>query len=192
MTNLIDVIRPTKPQTATALNVSSVLIGSLLLALSAQIAMPLPFTPVPVSMQSLAVLLLGGMLGYKRASLAVMLYLLEGAIGLPVFANGGYGIAKLIGPTAGYCWGFVFAAFVVGYISEKNSQKSVATTFFAMTLGTVIILFCGAIWLSLSIGLEHSLNLAVYPFLLGDLAKIFFATAIIPGSWKMIRLFHKE
>ncbi|RPJ40883.1 MAG: biotin transporter BioY, partial [Candidatus Latescibacterota bacterium] len=99
--------------------------ASLLLALSARVAIPLPFSPVPISGQSFAVLLVGALLGSRRGSAAVLLYLAEGAVGLPVFAGGAGGAAYLVGPTGGYLAAFLPAAFVVGALCERGWDKRV-------------------------------------------------------------------
>ncbi len=163
-----------------------VLGGSLLLALSAQIAIPLPFSPVPITGQTFSVLVVGMLLGRWRGAGAVLAYLLEGCIGLPVFAEGKMGLAVLLGPTGGYLASFVPAAFLVGYLAEKGWDRKVLTSFLAMILGNVIIFGLGAAWLAKFVGTDKTLSLGVYPFLIGDAIKIGLATIALPGAWKLL------
>lgn len=163
-----------------------VLGGSLLLALSAQIAIPLPFSPVPITGQTFAVLVVGMLFGRWRGAAAVLAYLIEGCAGLPVFAEGKAGLAVLLGPTGGYLVSFVPAAFLVGYLAEKGWDRKIPTTFLAMILGNVIIFGLGAGWLGKFVGTDKALSLGVYPFLIGDAVKIGLATFALPGAWKLL------
>ncbi len=162
------------------------LAGSLLIALTAQISFYLPFSPVPVTGQTLGILLVGTLLGSVRGSMAVLAYLAEGASGLPVFAGGALGLAPFFGPTAGYLLGFVPAAYVTGFLAERGFDKRVGTMALAMLAGTAVILAFGASWLSLLVGTERALELGVYPFLAGDALKIFAATLALPALRKLI------
>ena len=141
--------------------------GSLLIALCAQIAIPLPFTPVPLALGSMAPLFLGAVMGKKHAFWAVILYLLEGAMGLPVFALGGSGIARLLGPSGGYLIGYALAAYLVGYLAEKSAAPR--KTFLALIAGSAVILLSGAMHLASMIGVKAALYVGVLPFLAGDL-----------------------
>jgi len=163
-----------------------VLGGSLVLALSAQVAIPLPFSPVPITGQTFAVLVIGMLLGRWRGAGVVVAYLIEGCTGLPVFAEGKMGLAVLLGPTGGYLVSFVPAAFLVGYLAEKGWDRKIPTTFLAMILGNVIIFGLGAAWLSKFVGADRALSLGVYPFLIGDAIKIGLATFALPGAWKLL------
>lgn len=121
MTSFVDVIRPVRSKPiAFAYDTGCILFGSLFLALFSQLAIPLWFSPVPLTMQTFAVLLLGALLGSKRGPLAVALFLAEGACGLPFFAGGTAGIS---GATAGYLIGFVLCAFLVGFLLERGWKK---------------------------------------------------------------------
>ncbi|NGX60849.1 MAG: Biotin transporter BioY [Chlamydiae bacterium] len=173
-------LRPQQKGWAIGFELLLVTLGSLFLAGMAQIAFYLWFTPVPVTMQTFAVLLLGACLGSKRGAFAVLLYLAEGALGLPFFAGGGFGLAYLLGVKAGYLLGFLPAAYLVGLLFERGAAKSYLNTFLAMTLGSTIILGCGALWLSQFVGFSGALSLGVFPFLLGDLLKVGAATAALP------------
>jgi biotin transport system substrate-specific component len=155
-----DMIRPRIITNRTVYNAILVLAASLLLALSAQIAIPLPFTPVPVTAQTFAVLFLAALLGRKRAVYAVALYLIQGASGLPVFAGGNAGIVYLTGMTS-----ILFAS------------------------GSAVILLCGVFWLALYTSLEFALQAGLYPFVIADLIKIIIALVSLPSGWKIIERF---
>ncbi|HVB61948.1 MAG TPA: biotin transporter BioY, partial [Ktedonobacteraceae bacterium] len=126
---------------------------SIFTALCAHVAFPLPFTLVPVTLQTLAVLLTGAALGSKRGGLALLLYLAEGAVGLPVFSPipaGPAGLAALLGVTAGYLWAFPIAAFVTGWLCERRLDRSFLTSALAMLPGTLIIYLIGVTWLAVA------------------------------------------
>lgn len=144
--------------------------ASLFVALCSQIALPLFFTPLPFSMQTLGVLAVGATLGKWRGSLAIALYLLEGAMGMPVFALGGGSLASLIGPTGGYLFGFIPAAYIAGYSFERTGN--IVTLGLSFLLGNAAIYACGLPWLSLWIGPAMVLQLGLYPFIIGDLLKV--------------------
>jgi biotin transport system substrate-specific component len=160
------------------------LIGTALLTLSAKIQVP--FWPVPMTMQTFVVLVLGMAYGWRLAGATVLLYLAQGALGLPVFAGGG-GAAYLAGPTAGYLAGFLLAAVAVGWLAEHGWDRSVPRTLAAMLIGTAIIFACGIAWLSTLIGLPQAIAAGLVPFLLGEAVKIALATAILPFAWRLLR-----
>lgn len=163
-----------------------IIMGSLFVALLAQIEIPLPFTPVPITGQTLGVLLVGALLGSKRGAAALALYLAEGGLGLPFFAGGASGLGILTGATAGYLVGFVGAAYAVGWLAERGLERSVRTSVIPFLVGTVIIYVCGAVWLSVVLGsVEQAVALGVVPFLLGDALKLMLAAALLPGAWKL-------
>ncbi len=164
-----------------------VLGASLLLALSAQIALPLPFSPVPVTGQTLAVLLLGALLGSRRGALSVLTYMVEGAVGLPVFAGGGSGPAWLLGPTGGYLLGFVAAAWAVGWLSEHLGDRSVAGTLVILLAGSAVIYLFGLLWLARFVGADRALALGLLPFVPGDSLKIALAVAGLSLQAKLRR-----
>lgn len=151
--------------------------GSAALAVSAQIAVPL--WPVPITGQTLVVLLLGFAFGPKLAAGTVALYLAQGAMGLPVF-QGFAGPAALVGPTAGYLFGFVAAAALTGYLAQRGWQRSAWTVAAAMVLGNVVIYAVGVGYLTTLIGLDAALAGGLYPFLIGDAVKIAIAVAALP------------
>ena len=160
------------------------LAATAVLAISAQIAFVIPFSPVPVTAQTFAILLVGAAFGPIRGGAVVLMYLAEGISGLPVFANGGFGAAYLIGPTGGYLMSFVPAAVVVGYLAERGWDRRLVTTFAAMTLGTAIILLGGTSWLALTTQRADILAIALFPFVPGAIVKIAAAGILLPTVWK--------
>ena len=165
--------------------------ANVLLALCAQIAVPLPWTPVPVTGQTFGVMLVAVLLGSRRAAIVVVLYLLEGAAGLPVFQPfGAPGIARLMGPTAGYLWAYPFAAFLSGWLVEQYVARvepgTAARTLrlvAAVAPGEALILTSGFLWYTLLTGLGWKAALAgsVLPFLPFDLLKIALVVAAVRG-----------
>jgi len=160
--------------------------GSLLIALAARLQIVLPFSPVPVTGQTFAVLLIGALYGSTRAPATVVTYIILGVLGLPVFAGGAAGIARLAGPTAGYLVGFVAAAFVVGLLGERGWHRRPSTTAVSMIIGNAIIYVFGAGWLSRFVGWDAVLSAGVVPFLAGDVLKIALATVLLPTGWRFI------
>ncbi len=169
--------------------VAVVIAGSLLLTLSAKAS--IPFLPVPMTLQTLVVLSLGMVLGPRLGAAAVLAYLAQGAIGLPVFAGTpekGIGIAYMIQHTGGYLVGFVVAAFTVGLLAQRKWDRSMLTTIAAMLIGNAIIYAFGLLWLGALIGWDKPVvALGMTPFLLGDLAKTLIAAALLPTLWKVIK-----
>lgn len=158
--------------------------GSLLVALLAQIE--LPMWPVPVTGQTFGVLLLGLLLG-RRAGLSLLAYLVEGAMGLPFFAGGGAGIVHLTGPTGGYLAGFVVAAFVVGWLAEKGWDRRVGTAVLALLLGNALIYLLGLPWLAQFTGWQKVWFLGLIPFIPGDILKLILAAVVMPWGWRLLR-----
>jgi biotin transport system substrate-specific component len=160
--------------------------GAAFVGLAAQIAIPLPFTPVPLTLQTFAVLLTGAALGSVRGSLAMLLYAAVGMLGFPWFAQGSSGFAA---PSFGYILGFVVAAFIVGRIAEGGATKSVSRTAGLMVIGNLVIYAIGVSWLKLSLGLDYAtaISLGVTPFLIGDAIKIAAAAGLLPLTWKGLR-----
>jgi biotin transport system substrate-specific component len=146
-----------------------VLLASFLICLSGKISFPLWFTPVPIATQNSIVLLIAALLGSKRGSAAVFLFLFQGALGLPVFSNGGFGFAHFFSPTGGYLIGYLVAAFVVGVIVEKRGTLKSAS--YALILGNGLIYLCGASYLATFVGLKKAFSLGVAPFIIGDVLK---------------------
>jgi len=162
------------------------IIGSFLLAISSKVQIPL--TPVPVTLQTLVLLVMSMFLGWRGALGATSLYLFQGAIGLPVFAHGG-GFIILFGPTGGYLFGFLIASLVVGYLAEKGWDKSVVLTFTSMTIGTLIIYLFGVIWLSYLKDLNTALVFGLLPFITPDILKICLGTCLVSAGWEISEKF---
>lgn len=162
--------------------------GSLALWISAKIHFP--FYPVPMTMQTFAVLVIGMAYGWRLGAATVLLYLAEGAMGLPVFSgtpDRGIGLAYMTGPTGGYLLGFVVSAATVGWLAHKGWDRNVFTTLGTMTLGTAIIFAFGVIWLGLVVGWDKPIfQLGLYPFLLGAAFKIVLAATVLPLVWKKL------
>ena len=178
-------------QRAWLTNALLVVAGSLLVALLAQVSVPLPFTPVPLTGQTLAVLLVGAALGAKRGAASLMLYTLEGAVGLPVFAGGEAGLAKLFGPTGGYLLGFIAAAGVVGYLAERGLDRRVRTALVPFLAGSVTIYVFGVIGLAFYLGLPGAITAGLLPFLLGDAIKLALAALALPSAWALVKAFDR-
>jgi len=161
---------------------------SLLIALAAQVAIPLPWTPVPITGQTFAVLLTGALLGSRLGALAMIAYLIEGASGLPFFAAGGSGVARLLfSPTSGYLLSYPVAAFAVGLLAERGWDRRFLTAAAAMSLGSIIILLSGWAWLARFVSPAAAFQIGVAPFLIGDIIKIALAAAVLPSGWAILR-----
>jgi biotin transport system substrate-specific component len=181
---LADVLLPR--QRSWLLDAALVVGFSVLVGLTAQVAIPL--WPVPLALTTLGVLFTGAALGSKRGALALLLYLAEGAAGLPVFAGGASGIAYMLGPTGGYLVGFVFAAGVVGLLAERGWDRRPLWTAVAMVVGNLVIYALGVAWLAVFLGdLRTAFVQGVLIFIIGDLVKIAIATLALPGGWVLAR-----
>ena len=155
-----------------AKNIGLVLGASILLGLFAHVVIPLPFSPIPIVLQVSLVLLLSVLLGSKKAVAAVLAFLGQGAMGLPVFAGGAAGIPFLCGPKAGYYFGYLIAAYVTGRLIEISGKKSLFHAALAMFAGNILIYLFGAAWLATFIGANQALLLGVAPFIVGDFVKV--------------------
>lgn len=171
-TTLTGIQRPARRLPSLLSDAVTVAAVSLLLAISAQIAIPLPFTPVPVTLQTLAVLLSAAALGGRRGPLAVLLYLAEGAAGLPVFSGGRAGFGHLLGPTGGYLAGFLAAAVVVGALADAGWTRKPLRAFAALLAGSACIYMPGMLWLGVSVGYSRVVALGLVPFLPGEAFKL--------------------
>lgn len=181
-------------------DVMLVVLGSLVVAGLAQLSLRLPFTPLPITGQTLGVLLVGAALGATRGASALLLYLGEGAVGLPFFAEGRSGVAYLttadpLHVSGGYLWGFVAAAFLVGFLAERGWDRSVPTAMSAMLLGNIVIYVFGIPWLAAALSvpvhaagnqLNDALEFGLYPFVLGDLLKLLIAAGVLPTAWRFV------
>ncbi|WP_334407907.1 biotin transporter BioY [Bradyrhizobium sp. AZCC 2289] len=162
-----------------------VALGTALLTMSAKVNLPLPY--VPMTLQTLVVLVIGAAYGWRLGSVTVMAYLAEGALGLPVFAGPAGGLAPLLGP-AGYLFGFVAAAFATGWLSERGWDRSVAWLFLAMGLGHVLILAAGFTWLAfgMKLGVEKAWLVGIAPFLAASLIKNALGAALVPSIRRVL------
>ena len=156
-----------------------IILGSLLVALLAQIRIALPFTPVPITGQTFGVILVGALLKSKKAALSLFIYLIEGILGFPVFASFKGGLTYFLGPTGGYLIGFIFSAYITGYLIEKMKNRNTKNYFLALTFGNFSIYPFGLLWLSFFVGIKKVLFLGFYPFILGDFIKILIALNIL-------------
>jgi len=174
------------PRSNALANAALVLAASLLTAGAAQLELRLPWTPVPITGQTFAVLLTGAVLGARRAFLAQCLYLLEGISGLPVFAGGSAGVVTLVGPTGGYLVAFPFAASLTGLLAERAWDRRPITMFLAMLAGSTVIFGLGLAYLSAFVPRGTLLASGLLPFLPGDLIKSLVAAAAFPTAWKLV------
>jgi biotin transport system substrate-specific component len=160
-------------------------------ALAAQVSFDLPFTPVPITGQTFAVVLVGAALGPVLALASLGLYLFVGALGAPVYADGNHGWDVLTGPTGGYIVGFVLAAVLTGWLAERRWDRRFSSAVAAMLSGNVVIYLVGLPWLSVKLdtGLEKTFELGLYPFVVGDLLKLYLAGALLPGAWRLVERF---
>ena len=168
-------------------NVIPVIAATAVIALAAQIAVPVPFTPVPLTLQPLAVLLAGALLGSSRGAAAAALYLLEGMSGLPVFSQGHGGAIWLIGPTAGYLWSYPAAAFLSGWLAERGWTRTITRSIAAMLVSLVVIYIGGWSWLAIANGPRGAFAMGVAPFILADAVKIAIGAAVLPYLEKFTR-----
>ena len=147
-------------------------------ALGAFVRIPLPFTPVPVTLQTFFVMLSGAALGRKFGSTSQLIYLTLGCAGLPIFTGGGSGLAYLFGPTGGYLVGFVLSAYIIGTLITK--RRGLLWILFSFLAGEVVLFSTGMLWLSfyMKISLPGAFSLGVLPFIFGDAAKLFLAAAV--------------
>ena len=181
----VDVFRPDEKISAVLYDAIVIICGSLILCLSSQVKVYLPISPVPITGQTFAVLMLAALLGSRRGVLAILAYLVEGVLGLPVFA-GGIGMATLIGPTGGYLVGFVAVAYVVGRLAEMGWDRRVSTTIAAMLAGEIVLYTFGVCWLAIMTNIRTALVIGLYPFIVGDILKIALAAAVLPAGWKLL------
>jgi biotin transport system substrate-specific component len=174
-----------------------VLTGSLLVAGFAQLYVTLPFTPVPITGQTLAVLFVGGALGATRGGLSLLVYLGWIAIGLPFAAEGqgGSDLLAMGSATGGYIWGFVIAAALVGFLAERGWDRDLGRAWAAMLLGSIVIYLMGVSWLAAALDipvsaegpqLNDALEFGLYPFVIGDVLKLLIAGIALPAAWKFV------
>jgi len=166
------------------INILLALFGTFLLAISSKVQ--LPFWPVPMTMQTFVIFLIGMTYGVRLSFATVALYLFEGAAGLPVFASGG-GIAYLIGPTAGYLYGMLFASVAISYLANLGFSKTYFKATLSLVAGSIIIFSIGIIYLGSIIGYEKAIAAGLFPFIPSELFKIALAVSLIPTIHKIIK-----
>ncbi len=168
-------------------NVTLVVGLTLFTALCAQVSVPLPFTPVPLTLQTFAVLAGAAALGAERSVIAQVLYVVLAVAGAPVLAGGATGMKSITGPTGGYIIGFVAASYVVGRIAERWATRKVVTTVVAYVAGTAVVYALGVSWLSYAthMSVRDAVVAGMIPFLVGDALKALAAGAVLPSAWKL-------
>ena len=166
-----------------------VLAGTALVAGAAQISVSLPFTPVPITGQTFAVLLVGATLGTVRGTSSLLLYLLIGIAGAPIYAHRDHGWAVVTSASGGYLVGFVLAAALVGFLAERRWDRSLSSALGLMLTGNVVIYLVALPWLAivLNTNLEKTLEYGLYPFIPGDTFKLYLAAAALPAAWRVVR-----
>lgn len=198
-TTLLDALAPgSEVSYSGAMRAASAVFFTALTAAAAQVSVPLPFTQVPFTFQPMVVLLSGLVLGPRLAFAAQGLYLVAGATGLPVFAASAIlppGALRLIGPTGGYLMIYPFAAFVAGYLAQRDGARGYLRSVLAMGAGLLMVYLAGALWLGyfaqlggrpVAIGFTTALMTSVVPFVVADVAKLLLAAGIVPGLWKVV------
>ena len=181
-TNVIDRLVP-EWQDSWLKTITLMVVGSVLLALSSKLQIPMP--PVPFTRQSYVVLVLGMAMGARLAGMTVLLYLFEGAMGLPVFSSGG-GLPYFLGPTGGYLIGFLIAATAVGYLADKGMDKNVWRASLAMAVGTALLFIPGVLWLAYLFDWQTALTTGLFPFWFGMIAKLLLGAVTLPLAWQLI------
>jgi biotin transport system substrate-specific component len=174
------------PRTGLLADAALVVTGACLIGACAQISIKLPFTPVPITGQTFAVLLVGASLGTVLGGSSALLYLLVGLAGVPWYAHHDHGWAVLNSASGGYLVGFVVAAALTGWLAERRWDRRFSSSVGAMLTGNVVIYLIGLPWLAwqLGTGLEKTLELGLYPFVPGDTAKVYLAAAVLPAAWR--------
>ncbi|HEX9449523.1 MAG TPA: biotin transporter BioY [Dongiaceae bacterium] len=162
-----------------------VLVGSLLIAAASQIQVP--FYPVPMTMQTFGVLLVGALGGRRLGAQTVAAFLAEAAIGLPFLAGGASGLSHFAGPTAGYLFGFVLAAYVVGWLVERGAARNIVTLVGSLLVGEAILFGLGAAWLGYLFGAGVAWKAGVMPFLLGDALKVALTASTVLASQRILK-----
>ena len=181
---LINRIFPTQGSTTYIKNILLVFFGTILLTVSSKLQVP--FWPVPMTMQTFIVFLIAMTYGWRLAGFTLFAYLVEGALGFPVFAKGG-GLSYLVGPTAGYLYGMFFASIVIGFLSEKGYSNSYFLTLISIIIGSVIIFSFGVGYLGSIIGFDKAILVGLMPFIPSEIFKIALAVVLIPSVSKIYK-----
>lgn len=169
-------------------DVALVVGAAIFVGLLAQANIHLGFTPVPITGQTLGVLLAGSALGWRRGSLSMALYVVAGMIGVPWYSGHAHGWTAATGATGGYLLGFIVAAGLCGFLAQQGNDRKVLPAMGSMVIGNVVIYAFGVTWLAhyLHVSLSKAITLGMTPFLLGDFIKIILAALILPASWKLV------
>jgi biotin transport system substrate-specific component len=181
-------IRVSERLTARARHIALIVAGTVLIALAAQVVIPVPGSPVPITGQTFGVLLSAGALGFRRGIASTVLYLLIGIVGLPVFADASHGMEVVTGATGGYLIGFIAAAAVIGRLAELGWDRNLIGAIGAMLIGSVLIYAFGLPWLAYVAHLDPATTLqeGLYPYIPGDVAKLALAAAAFPAAWWVV------
>jgi biotin transport system substrate-specific component len=174
----------------TGVQMLSVGFVTVLTAAAAQLSFPLPFTPVPFTIQPMIVLIGAAALGSRLGALAQIFYLMLGIAGLPVFAFSPelpQGMARLLGPTGGYLMAYPIAAFVTGLLAERGLDRHYLSSIAAMGVGLSVIFLGGVLWIASAAGIETALATGLYPFIIVDVIKVVAAGLVLPTAWKFFR-----
>lgn len=184
---IADIVWPSRPQARAFRAAALMLLGVCLLTLSAKIQ--IPFWPVPMTMQTLVVLVIGMAYGWRLGAATVLAYLVAGAAGLPVFAGTparGIGVAYMMGPTGGFLIGFLVSAAAVGFLGQRGWDRSVPRTAIAMVLGQAVITLAGVAWLAVLFNLPKAIEVGFKPFLAASLLKVALGIVLMPTIWKLL------
>ncbi|WP_123147490.1 biotin transporter BioY [Mesorhizobium delmotii] len=187
-TPLVSLALPEKGAARLATQLLLAIVGTLVLTLSAKTRVLLG--PVDISMQTLAVFLIAAAFGMRLGVATLLLYMAEGAIGLPVFQGTpekGIGIAYMLGSTGGYLAGFVIMAAIVGSAADRGWDRHPIKLFNAMLVAEIVMMAMGFAWLALLIGPEKSWQFGVVPFIVGDLIKVGLAASLVPAVWSLLK-----
>lgn len=183
--------RPRTRAGSLAVDAALVAGGSLFVAVLAQVVIVLPFTPVPITGQTLGVLLVGTAYGWRLGTITLLVYLAQIAIGLPFAAEGEGGLDRLTLATAsgGYLWGFLLAGALCGWLANRGWDRNLGSSLGVMLLGNIVIFLVGVPWLAASIGVSgiEALELGLYPFVIGDTLKLLIAGGLLPVAWRLNR-----
>ncbi len=176
------------PRAGLLADVLLVLLGTGLVSGAAQISISLPFTPVPITGQTFAVVLVGASLGALRGTASLTLYVALGIVGAPVYAGGAHDWAVITGASGGYLVSYPFAAALTGWLAERRWDRRFSSAVGAMLTGNVVIYLGGLPWLAvvLDTGLAKTLELGLYPFVPGDIFKLYVAAALLPAAWRLV------
>ena len=186
-TSLMTAAWPAEGQARWIRDAALVLAGTTLIAVCAKIQVPM--WPVPMTMQTWAVLLIGGAYGWRLGGVTVIAYLLEGIAGLPVFAGATAGLEYMAGPTAGYLVGFVVSAMLVGWLAERGWDRTIAGLAAALFLGSIVLFVPGVAWLSYLFGYESAVENGLVPFIPALFLKLALAAAVLRAGWAVVRRF---